>query len=1086
MTETPTDPAMLQAAKQAMLEKRLQVLRSSSQAEPRIPRISREAPAPLSFAQERLWFLDQLQRGNPAYNLFDGWRLRGALDVKALERAFNEAVRRHEVLRSNFSAVHDQPVQVFVASDLRFQHVDLREVAPGDREAAAQRLLSEEARKPFDLNSGLLFRVTLYRLDADDHGLLITMHHIISDAWSLGVLYNEISHAYAALVGGRGIRLPELPIQYADFAAWQRQRLAGDALTNEINFWKGQLADAAPLDLPLDRSRPAQQTFLGALETLSLPEELVRELKALSRREGVTLFMTLLAAFKTLLHRYTKQSDLVVGTPVSGRTQCETENLIGFFVNTLVLRTDAAGDPTFKELLQRVRQVVLDGDAHKEVPFEKLVMALQPERSGASPLFQVMFILQGQPSHSLQLPGIMAEQIQIDNGTAKFDMTLVIFEGRRGFTAAIEHNRDLFEPATVRRMLRHYARLLQDIAQRPETHLSGLRMLGEEEREQLVGGWNATAAKYPKELTWVQLFESQVARTPEAVALVFGDQRLSYRELNGRANQLAHHVRRLGVGPEGLVGICAERSVEMVVGILGVLKAGGAYLPMDPAYPAERLTFMLEDAKVLVLLTQSNIRRAWPANTRVLQLDTLRLEGESIDNPPPVSKPENLAYVIYTSGSTGQPKGVALEHRSLNAFAHWARERYSAEELDGVLAGTSICFDLSVFELLVPVCWGGKVILARNVLELPEIKEPVRLLNTVPSAATELVRMKAIPSSVQVINLAGEPLRQSLVEQLYDLGTVQKVYDLYGPTEDTVYSTCALRERKGRATIGRPLPNKQVYLLDEQMEPVPVGVVGELYLGGDGLARGYLGREELTRERFLSSPWGGRIYKTGDLARYQGDGQIDFLGRSDHQVKIRGFRIELGEVEGQLRQHGAVREAVVVAREDGGEKRLVGYVVLEGDVTASELKDHVRKRLPDYMVPSAIVILEKLPLTPNGKVDRKALPAAEAFDSEGDGAFVAPGTPTEIALGEIWCKLLNVSRVGIHDNYFKLGGHSLLAIRVVSRIREAFQVGLPISSIFEAPTIAGLAEAIERQLILEIEQLSDSEAAALAETGNDL
>ena len=534
------------------------------------------------------------------------------------------------------------------------------------------------------------------------------------------------------------------------------------------------------------------------------------------------------------------------------------------------------------------------------------------------------------------------------------------------------------------------------------------------------------------------------------------------------------------------MGICAERSVEMVVAILGVLKAGGAYLPMDPAYPAERLAFMLEDAKVTVLLTQTGMERAWPQNTRVLQLDALGLESESIDNPPPVSQPENLAYVIYTSGSTGQPKGVALEHRSLNAFAHWAKERYSAEELDGVLAGTSICFDLSVFELLVPVCWGGKVILARNVLELPEIREPVRLLNTVPSAATELVRLKAIPPSVQVVNLAGEPLRQSLVEQLYELGTVKKVYDLYGPTEDTVYSTCALRERKGRATIGRPLPNKQVYILDEQMEPVPVGVVGELYMGGDGLARGYLGREELTRERFIISPWGGRIYKTGDLARYQGDGQIDFLGRSDHQVKIRGFRIELGEVEGQLRQHGAVREAVVVAREDGGEKRLVGYVVLEGDVTGSELKDYVRQRLPDYMVPSAIVILEKLPLTPNGKVDRKALPAPEVFASEGDGAFVAPGTPTEIALAEIWCKLLNVSRVGIHDNYFKLGGHSLLAIRVVSRIREAFQVDLPISSIFEAPTIAGLAEAIERQLISEIEQLSDSEAAALAETGNDL
>jgi amino acid adenylation domain-containing protein len=967
---------------------------------------------------------------------------------------------------------------------LEFQDVDLRAVAPNDREATVQRLISEEARRPFDLGGGRLLRVTLYRLDADDHVLLITMHHIISDAWSLGVLSNEVNHAYAALVGGRDVRLPELPIQYADFAGWQRQRLSGDALTSEINFWKGQLADAVPLDLPLDRPRPAQQTFLGALETLSLPDDLVRELKALSRREGVTLFMTLLAAFKTLLHRYTKQCDLIVGTPASGRTQCETENLIGFFVNTLVLRTDVTGDPTFKELLQRVRQVVLDGDAHKEVPFEKLVMELQPERrSSASPFFQVMFILQGQPNYSLQLAGTTSEQIQIDNGTAKFDLTLVIFEGQKGFTAAIEYNRALLEPATARRMLGHYATLLQDIAKHPETRLSGLRMLGEAEREQLVVGWNATAAKYPKELTWVQLFEAQVGRTPEGVALVFGEQRLSYRELNGRANQLAHYLRGLGVGPEGLVGICVERSVEMVVGILGVLKAGAAYVPMDPAYPEERLSFMLEDAKVSVLLTQSGLKRAWPGQTRVLPLDGLRLEGESKENPAPVSQPEHLAYVIYTSGSTGQPKGVALEHRSLNAFAHWAKERYSAEELDGVLAGTSICFDLSVFELLVPVCWGGKVILAGNVLELPRIQEPVRLVNTVPSAATELVRIKGIPSSVQVINLAGEPLRQSLVEQLYELGTVQKVYDLYGPTEDTVYSTCALRQRQGRATIGRPLPNKQVYILDEQMEPVPVGVVGQMYIGGEGLARGYLGWVDLTRERFLESPWGGRMYKTGDLARYQGDGQIDFLGRSDHQVKIRGFRIELGEVEGQLRQHAGVREAVVVAREDGGEKRLVGYVVAEGKVTAGELKDHVRKRLPDYMVPSALVLLEKLPLTPNGKVDRKALPAPETSAAN---EFVAPQTDIEELLAGIWAEVLNVSRVGIHDNYFKMGGHSLLAIRVVSRIREAFQVDLPISSIFEAPTIAGLADAIERQLILEIDQLTDSEAAALAETEKDL
>jgi amino acid adenylation domain-containing protein len=1084
MTATTADPGVLQAAKQAMLAQRLQAMRAGNQSEPRIPRISRENPAALSFAQERLWFLDQIQRGNPAYNLFDGWRLKGPINTEALEQAFNEVIRRHEVLRTSFSETQGQPVPVFASeAQLRIQQIDMRDVGAPERDAAVQTLIAEEARKPFDLNRGALLRATLYRTGEDDHVLLITMHHVISDAWSLGVLYNEVNHAYAALAGGRDIRLPELAVQYADFSAWQRQLLAGNALANDINFWKGHLAGASPLDLPLDRPRPAQQTFLGALETLSLPEELARELKALSRREGVTLFMTLLAAFKTLLHRYTQQTDLTVGTPVSGRTQCETENLIGFFVNTLVLRTDAAGDPTFRELLQRVRQVVLDGDAHKQVPFEKLVMELQPERkSGASPLFQAMFILQGQPSHPLQLPGVTTQQMQVDNGTAKFDLSLVIFEEQDGFTAAFEYNRDLFELATVRRMLGHYVTLLQEIAKQPETRLSRLRMLGEEEREQLLVGWNATAVDYPKDLTWAQLFETQIARTPEATALVFGNERLSYAELNGRTNRLAHHLRGLGVGPEALVGICAERSVEMVVAILAVLKAGGAYLPMDPAYPADRLGFMLEDAQVSVLLTQTSIQRQWPENTRVVQLDTLSVDNESRENPKPLSQPENAAYVIYTSGSTGKPKGVVIEHRSLNAFAHWGKERYTPEELDGVLAGTSICFDLSVFELLVPICWGGRIVLARNILELPEIKEPVRLINTVPSAATELVRMKAIPASVQVINLAGEPLRQSLVDELYELGTVKKVYDLYGPTEDTVYSTCALRQLKGRTTIGRPLPNKQVYILDEQMEPVPVGVVGQLYIGGDGLARGYLQRPDLTSERFMASPFGNRIYKTGDLARYQWDGQIDFLGRADHQVKIRGFRIELGEVEAQLRQHGQMREAVVMAREEGGEKRLVGYVVCDGTVTTSDLKDHVRKRLPDYMVPSAIVLLDKLPLTPNGKIDRKALPAPEAPNAERGGEFVAPATPTEIALAEIWCELLNVPRVGIHDNYFKLGGHSLLAIRVVSRIRDAFQVDLKMNSIFEAPTIATLAEAIERQMILEIEQLSDLEAATLAGT----
>jgi amino acid adenylation domain-containing protein len=1071
----------LSAARQALLDKRLQTLRDRvSQA--RIPRFPRQSPAPLSFAQQRLWFLDQLQPDNSAYNLFDTWRLKGLLRPEMLERALNEVVRRHESLRTTFAAVQGQPVQIVApALEFRLEQVDLRAVPLDRREAAARRLVSDTARRPFNLSSDPLLRATLFCLGEEDHVLLINMHHIISDAWSLGVLYNELTHFYAALCAGRPFLTPELPIQYADFAIWQRQSLTGDAMENHVSYWKKQLAGALThVDLPTDHARSPQQSFLGALEMLSLPETLGRELKALSRREGVTLFMTLLAAFKTLLHRYTQQPDLCVGTPVSGRNQCETENLIGVFVNTLVLRSDFSGDPTFRELLAHVRQVVLDGDAHQEVPFERLVMELQPDRtSGSSPLFEVMFVLQGQTVQPLQFPGVVGTPMQIDNGTTKFDLSLIMTESPDGLSAAFEYSRGLFEPATIQRMLRHFATLLHNVVQNPEARLSRLGMLGEEEREQLVVGWNRTGMEYPRELTWVQLFEAQVSDSPQATALVSGRQRLSYEQLNQRANQLAHHLRSLGVGPESLVGICAERSLEMVIGILGVLKAGGAYLPMDPLYPAERLAFMLEDAQVSVLLTQEKIQRDWPPGAKVVDLDKLDWSKESTDNPVALSKPENLAYVIYTSGSTGRPKGVALEHRSLNAFAHWAKERYSREELDGVLAGTSICFDLSVYELLVPLCWGGKIILAANVLQLPELPAAgeVRLINTVPSAAAELVRMKAILPTVEVINLAGEPLRQSLVDQLHGLGTLQKVYDLYGPTEDTVYSTCALRQAGGRETIGRGLANKQTYILDEQMEPVPVGVVGQLYIGGDGLARGYLKRPELTAERFVPSPW-GRVYKTGDLARYRADGNIEFIGRADHQVKIRGFRIELGEIETQLRQHPQVREAVVMAREEAGEKRLVAYVGADSGLSANELKEHLKKRLPDYMVPAAVVILDKLPLTPNGKVDRKALPAP------GDGAapaadYAAPQSDLEQLLANIWCEILGLKRVGIHDNFFELGGHSLMVTKLVSRVRDGIQVELPMASVFEAPTIAELALVIEDVLIQEISGLDDAEIQEL-------
>jgi amino acid adenylation domain-containing protein len=1049
-----------------------------------VPASERTNAAPLSFAQQRLWFLHQLEPDNPVYNLPHTVHIEGKLDLTALESAFLAVISRHEALRTALVIVDGEPrQQIFSVDSFKLPFIDLAGDSQPERSSKLERLAREEGCQPFDLSRDLMVRAKVARLGESEHVLIVTFHHVASDGWSVEIFWGELFKAYEAFTSGQAPDLPPLPVRYVDFSEWQRNWLRGDVLNEEIDYWKAQLADApALLELPTDHPRPASQSNRGARVPVQFSSSVTRGLKALSQQHNCTLFMTILAGFQALLARYSGRDDIVVGTVVANRRRPELEGLIGFFANTLVLRADLSGDPSFRAMLERARAVALEAFGHQDLPFEKLVEELQPTRDRSyHPLFQVMLVLQNVPmaQHSA---GLEVTTSEIDTGSALFDLMLSLTEADDGITGYFQYSTDLFQAETVARMIKHLESLLEHAVRDPETRLSRLGLVGEEERKQLVVEWNRTEREYAKEVTWVQLFEGQVQKSPEGTALVVGEQRLSYEQLNRRVNQLAHHLRRLGVGTEELVGICAERSVEMVVAILGVLKAGGAYLPMDPGYPGERLSFMLEDARVRVVLTQGKTGRPWPEEVKVVDLEELDVSAEPRENPAVLSKPENLAYVIYTSGSTGQPKGVAIEHRSLNAFAHWAQELYGAE-LGGVLAGTSICFDLSVFELLVPLCWGGKVILASNVLQLPELaaREEVRLINTVPSAATELVRMGAIPAGVEVINLAGEPLRQSLVEQLYGLGSVKKVYDLYGPTEDTVYSTCALRKAGGRATIGRPLSNKQVYILDEQMEPVPVGVVGQLYIGGEGLGRGYLHRKELTEQRFVENRWARRVYKTGDLARYQWDGNIEFIGRADHQVKIRGFRIELGEVETQLRGHEKVREAVVVAREENGEKRLVGYVVGEGDLSLSELKEHLKKRLPDYMVPSALVPLEKLPLTPNGKVDRKALPAPDPAAVQTE-AFVAPESDLEQLLAGIWCEVLGLTRVGIHDNFFELGGHSLMITKLISRVRDGIQVELPMASVFEAPTIAELALLVEDLLIQEIDGLTDEEAAKLDQT----
>jgi len=1062
------------ANKRELLKRLLESRSPASQAPaaPRLQSAERGTEVPLSFAQQRLWLLDQLTPASAAYNVPAAIVVKGRLCTAALEQGFAEIVRRHEALRTSFPTVGDQPTQaVAVAGPFSLHVVDLCTLAEPDQRLHTRRLVDEEARRPFDLVHGPLVRVTLVRLDEEQHVVLLALHHVICDGWSLGVLTDELSSLYASFSQGQASSLPTLTIQYADFSAWQREWLNGEVLESQLAHWKDRLAGApSSLLLPTDRPRPPVQSVRGARQSLSVPESLSTQLKTLSQREGTTLFCTLLAAFATLLYRWTGQHDILIGTPVAGRTRAELERMIGLFVNTLVLRTDLRHEPSFRELLARVHDVALDAWAHQELPFEKLVEEVEGQRDlSRTPLFQVMFILQNTPAAGLTLPGLAVAPFDVSNESAKFDLLLDLTETGHGLRGTLEYNTDVFDSATVARFLGHFEALLAAIASDPNQHISTLPILSAAER-QLLAEWNDTSVDWPQDECLHELVEAQARECPDAVAVVADDRQLTYGDLNRKSNQLARYLRSLGVGPESRVGLCLNRSIEMVVGVFGVLKAGAAYVPMDPAYPSSRLAFILEDSKASVVLSDERLAASLPKHTaRVVCLDsTWQIPGaEPGENLGRRGDSRNLSHVIYTSGSTGRPKGVAIEQRSVVTLVRWSRENYSAEELAGVLAATSICFDLSVWELFVPLSVGGTVVLASTALELPALRsaQRVTLINTVPSAIAELLRSGGIPSSVRTVNLAGEPLTRELSDALYATGTIEKVCDLYGPSEDTTYSTFVRRAIGDRATIGRPLANTRVYLGELGQAPVPIGVAGELQLSGSGLARGYLDRPDLTAERFLPDTLGPlpgqRVYRTGDLARWRADGRLDFLGRIDHQVKIRGFRIELGEIEAALRGHPAVREAIVLAREDQpGVKRLVAYLIADGSPTVTDLREHLQDRLPGYMIPEAFVMLEALPLLPNGKVDRRALPVPDHTRPELESAFVAARSAAEQRLGEIWCQVLGVERVGVHDNFFELGGHSLLATKVVSRIRAVFGAELPLRRVFESPTISELARSL--------------------------
>ncbi len=1073
--------AGLSPAKQALLELKLKKHLDAPNGQS-IPRLVNRDSVPLSFAQQRLWFLAQLEPESATYNQPKAIRLSGILNVGALKKALDAIVARHEVLRTTFTLVDGNPVQVIAESgSVELPVIDLSEWPDVERETEVQRLILEKTQQPFNLSRDSMLRATLLRLSEKNHVLLLVTHHIVSDGWSVDVLFREIATIYEGISTGHPLPLPELPIQYADFAVWQRQWLQGKILETELSYWKEQLSGVPVLELPTDRPRPAVQTFRGSRQSLVLPKSLSDQLKALSRKEGVTLFMTLLAAFQTLLHRYTGQEDIVVGSPITNRTRSEIEGLIGFFVNTLILRIDLSGNPTFRELMDRVRKVALGAYEHQDVPFEKLVEELNPSRNlSHTPLFQVMFVLQNFPNSTLEMPGLTMDFIEVKSGTAKFDLTLSM-ESADLLTASLDYNTDLFEDATISRMLGHFRTLLQGITANPEQRLSDLPILTEAERHQLLVERNNAKSDYPKDKCIHELFEAQVERSPDAVAVVFEDKKLTYRELNDRANQLAHHLRELGVRPEVLVGLCMERSLEMIVALLGILKAGGAYVPLDPTYPKERMAFMLKDIQAPVLLTQQQLIESLPehgARVVCLDRDWKIIARKKKDNLVSTITADNLAYVIYTSGSTGKPKGVSVIHRGV---VRLVKETNYADltEKEVFLQFAPLTFDASTFEI-----WGCLLNGARLVVFPPYIPSPEELGQALKrSQVTTLWLTSALfqvmvedhvetLSDVKQLLAGGDVLSVSQVKRVLKELPGCRLINGYGPTENTTFTCCyqmtSPEQVDGSVSIGRPIVNTQVYILDHYLNPVPIGIAGELYIGGDGLARGYFNRPDLTAEKFVRNPYSddpnSRLYKTGDLARYLPDGNIEFLGRLDHQVKIRGFRVEPGEIETVLGEHLAVRQAVVTAREDApGERRLVAYVVSNQELapTINELRSFLKQKLPHYMVPSAFVFLDALPLTPNGKVDRRALPAPDGTRPGLQEAFVAPRTSVEEVLASIWSKILAVEQVGIYDDFFELGGHSLLVAKLIAEIQRDLRVDLPVRALFESPTVAQLAARIK-------------------------
>jgi amino acid adenylation domain-containing protein len=1084
-SDTADKRSKLSPAKLALLEKRLRGEAAGNAPRSRISRRQQENFLPLSFAQQRLWFLDQLEPGSPAYNISTAFRHNGFLDLVALNRAVNAVVSRHEILRTSFGIADREPVQVIDRTpgcDLPL--VDLRDLPADNQQDEVRRLATENARRPFDLTKGPLLRICLLRLSETEHVLLLTIHHIISDAWSLDIFFRDMTEAYTSYRDNNDAALAELPIQYADFSIWQRDWAAQGSLEQQLAYWRKQLADVPEaLDLPTDRPRPQHLSFAGTQQSAEFPRDLIEGLRELSQQENVTLFMLLLTAFNALLARYSGQDDILVGSPIAGRNRMETESLIGLFVNTIVLRTDLSGNPSFRELLRQTRENTLAAYASQDVPLEKLVEELQPARGvGHSPFFQVMLDFKSAIGDRSQRAGWQIENLDLDRGTARADLLLFLTEEENSLSCLLEYSTDLFEPATIKGLLRHFEVLLAGVVRNPDQRVSELPLLTENERQQLLVEWNQIQPSIDDAPCIQQLFEQQVARTPEAVAVVFETQQLTYAELNRRANQLAHYLSKRGVGPEVLVGICVERSIAMVVGLLGILKAGGAYLPLDPSYPTERLAFMVEDAGVKVLVIQQELLKNLPrsvAEIVCIDADWDQISLESRDCPESETAGENAAYVIYTSGSTGKPKGVIVTHRNVVRLFEATDSSYKFTANDVWTLFHSYAFDFSVWEIWGALLYGGKLVIvpywvsrsAEGFYRLL-LDQKVTVLNQTPSAFRQLIELDSKIKSelaLRLVIFGGEQLELHTLKPWLDRhGDEQpQLVNMYGITETTVHVTYRpLRMADAnRSVIGRPLADLQVFVLDRYLQPAPIGVPGEMYVGGAGLGRGYLKRPELTSERFIPHPFssepGARLYKTGDVARFLKDGDLEYLGRADDQVKIRGYRIELGEINANLAEHPSVRESVIVMHGQGSdERRLVAYIVpaSRSVPSISELREFLKQTLPDYMVPANFVFLEAMPLTASGKVNQRALPAPDQISVE--TPFALPRTPIEELLVSIWSDVLKLGRVGIDDNFFELGGHSLLATQVMARIRDAFRVEMPLRRIFDRPTIAQLSPLI--------------------------